>query len=125
MFARRQRKPPKGGYQSPLQLLLKAAQEGAEAAGVVRMPAAAWLRAAELYLSLQRSCRPVPEDLTAAAVVEEMLRDAGLTAQWEGDDLVLGRPGWTTPPPRTVAVQPGLFESAIEVGILAHDCRMK
>ena len=77
---------------------------------VRQMPAAAWLRAAELYLSLQRSCRPVPEDLTAAAVVEEMLRDAGLTAQWEDDDLVLGRPGWTPPPPRTVAVQPGLFD---------------
>ena len=119
MFARRQRKPPKGRYQSPLQLLLKAAQEGADAAGVVRMPAEAWLRAADLYLSLQRSCRPVPEDLTATAVVEEMMRDIGLTAQWESGDLVLGRPGWTPPPPRIVAVQPGLFDSADEVENLA------
>lgn len=111
MFTRRQRKPPKGGYQSPLMVLMKAAQEATAKAGVARMPADAWIRAAEHYLTLQRCCQAVPETVTAAGVVDEMLELAGFTRRWEGADLVIELPGWAPPPPPSkVAVQPRLFD---------------
>ena len=110
MFTRRQRKPPKGGHKPQLQILLHQALVQANKMGNVRTPAAPWLADADLYLTLQRSCRFVEENETPARIVEERLAAVGLVWLWEGSDLVLEVPGWTPPLPVIVAVQPGLFD---------------
>lgn len=111
MFTRkRQRKPPKGGYKSPMQRLVKRAQEDLKARGSVSVPLKPWLDAASLYLTLQAACRTVLPYQTPEWFLGETLRDQGWAWRIQGENLELDLPGWTPPPPHIVVVQPSLFD---------------
>jgi hypothetical protein len=42
--------------------------------------------------------------------MEPMLAHRGWIWRWEGQDLVLELPGWKSPAPVIMAIQPGLFD---------------
>ena len=111
MFRRRQRKAPKGGHKSGLVRLVEAAKVELAVHGALRTTAAPWLEAADLLIKLQRCCRAVLAHETPAWLVEQLTTNQGWTCRWEGEELVLGLPGWKAPAPRVEAVQPGLFDA--------------
>ena len=112
MFTRRrQRKVPRGGHQTPLQLRVDHAEIHVKGTGTMRELAGPWIGGAELWLKLQSNCRTLGPKETPEAVVEERLATRGLRCRWEGDDLVVELPGWSPPQPAIVAIQPGLFDT--------------
>ena len=103
MFTRlRQRKVPRGGHQSPLQLLVDHAEIQVKATGTTSEPAGPWIAGAELWLKLQSNFRPLASHETPELVVEDRLATRGLQCRWEADGLVITLPAWTPPPQRLV-----------------------
>lgn len=96
-------------FVSPTNLLLDRARRDLESQGSVRCPAGEWLDAARWAICTASRCG-WERGTTQVQLVERWLETEGWTWRWEGDDLVLELPGWVQPPPRVVAIQPGLFD---------------
>lgn len=112
MFTRkRQRKAPRHGHQSPLQLLVGDVETRVAAEGITREPSGPWIAGAELYLRLQASCRPLAPHETPEWVVATRLDVRGPRCHWESDELVVALSGWTPPELRFLAIQPDLFQT--------------
>lgn len=110
MFTRRrQRKVPKVPRRDGLTLLFDQAAVELAAQGTARCPAAPWLAAAQVLLNIRATCGWDLEQ-TPTTVMEPMLAHRGWIWRWEGQDLVLELPGWKSPAPVIMAIQPGLFD---------------
>ena len=112
MFTRRRHKPPKVHLEH-LEGLIIEAQAAVIPTGVATFSASRWLTPGRLLVqktfgSWQEYTPP------AMAIITARLATVGLKCRWEGDDLVILWPGWTPPPPRLVAIQPGLFEEGVD-----------
>ena len=96
-------------YRSGLDRLVEAAAAELAAQGRLQVPAAPWLAAATVYIRTVQGCG-WERDTLPAQLVERSLGARGWAWRWEGEELVIEVPGWRPPPPRIVAVQPGLFD---------------
>jgi|APCry1669188910_1035180.scaffolds.fasta_scaffold238602_1 hypothetical protein len=94
---------------SALQAMIQAAVPILAAYGSYRSPAVPWIAAANLSMKVAQGCgwnlQGTPE-----AYLGPILAHRGWTWVWEGDDLVLGLPGWIQPKPILVAIYVGLFD---------------
>ena len=95
---------------SALQVLIEAAAPVLAAHGEQRSPAAPWIAAARVSMTIA-SCGGWQLPATPQEFMEPMLAYRGWTWRWEGDDLVLILPGWVQPPVRLVGVRSGLFNA--------------
>jgi hypothetical protein len=106
-----------------LHVLVGRAAQDLVAVDTLRIDPEPRLAATRVDLRLRPNCRPLAPHETERWVVEMHVAGAGLTCQWEGEDLVLALPGWTPPAPVIVAMQPGLFERLEDASLTAYKKR--
>ena len=111
MFTRRRKhKVPMAPRRDAFTILLDRANADLAAHGQVKCPAAPWITAASVLLTIRHGCgwdmstRPLQ-------IIEPFFQQYGWTWRWVDEDLVLELPGWTQPAPAIVAIQPSLFDT--------------